>query len=113
MAHTQPLFTRLTHQYRDGWSYLDTEEFTASVKLLGATRRTPSNSYEGGGTCNYRVVAPSALKGTDLTRAISHSFGGSSCQHEHDCCGCATVSIDVLRVSRREYVVRSSISFNV
>jgi hypothetical protein len=106
------LFTRLTNRYADGWRHLDTEEFTGTVKVLGVTRQTEGEGYDDGGSYRYRVVAPSALKGKDLTRAIGQSMGGSGCRHEYDCCGCATHRASVKRVSPREYAVRVRVSYN-
>jgi hypothetical protein len=106
------LFTRLTYQYADGWQHLDSEEFTGTVKVLGATRQIEGAGYDDGGAAHFRVVAPSALKGRDLSRAIGQTLGGSSCRHEHDCCGCATHRASVKRVSPREYAVKVSVSFN-
>jgi hypothetical protein len=65
------LFTRLTHTYADGWRHLDSEEFTGTVKVLGVTRQTEGSDYDDGGTASFRVIAPSALKSADLSRAIA------------------------------------------
>lgn len=105
------LFTH-AHQYNAGWRHLEREEFTGTVKVLGPTHQSEGEGYDDGGSTRFRVVAPSALKRQDLSRAIAQTLGGSSCRHEHDCCGCATHRASVRRVSPREYSVKVSISFN-
>jgi len=106
------LFTRLTHRYADGWRHLDDEEFTGTVKVLGITHETEDGGYDDGGTARFRVVAPSALKGADLSQSIRQTLSGSGCRHEYDCCGCASTRASVKRVSPREYAVKVSISYN-
>jgi len=107
------LYLRVTHKYADGWRHLDDDQFVGTVKVLGVTSATEGGDYDDGGTASFRVVAPSALRGADLSRAIADTLGGgSNCRHEHDCCGCASTYATVRRVSNREYAVRLRTSFN-
>ena len=69
------LFTH-TQQYAEGWRHLEREEFTGTVKVLGATYQSEGESYDDGGFTRFRVVAPSTLKRQDLTRAIAQTLGG-------------------------------------
>ena len=110
----EPLYTFVTRQYRPGWRYLDQQRYVGTVKVLaGRVVREPREDYDEGRTYMNRVVAPSKLRNTDLTRAIIDTLSGSSCQHEHDCCGCAFYHVDVKRIGRRDYVVTTSVSYNL
>ena len=105
------LYKRLTHRYRDGWKWQDGHEYVGVAKLLGG-RETENRGIDGYTLIN-RMVAPSDLRGVDLTEAIQNTLSGSRCQHEYDCCGCAATMARVRRVSAREYVVRRQISYNI
>jgi hypothetical protein len=105
------LYTQLTRKYRLGWSHLDESEYTGTVKML--TPRKLSDDGIDGHTSITRVIAPAALRSVDLTDAIEDTLTTSRCQHEHDCCGCATTHAYARRVSPREYSVFLSTYYNV
>ena len=112
MSQKIQLYKRLTHNYRDAWRHLDGDQYIGDAKQLGVTRHIPSTGYDDGGEYHFRVIAPSALKGRDLSRPISQTMTGSSCAHEYDCCGCASTRASVRRIDRRTYSVKVSVSFN-
>jgi hypothetical protein len=112
MAYELHLYERLTHKYNPGWSHLDRHEYAGTVKVLGGRTTYLAADYDEGDTWLYRVVAPRTLKGTDLTQALRDSMGGSSCQHEYDCCGCASRHASVKRINPRAYSVRVSTTYN-
>ena len=103
---------RLTHKYRDGYSELDRWDAIGTVKVLAPKRVREPENYDDGGEVQFRVIAPAALATRDLSDAIYQEFSGTSCQHEHDCCGCALYRADVTRVARREYSVVVSKGYN-
>lgn len=105
------IYKRLSHKYRDGWRHLDEEVFVGTVKML-KTRKLEDHGIDGKLHLT-RVIAPASLGDTDLSYAIGSTLSYSRCQHEHDCCGCATVGADVRRLSRRQYSVKLSTSYNV
>lgn len=111
MPNQLHLYKRMTHQYRDGWRYLDDEQYIGTAKVL-AYRLTADEGSDGH-THVTRVIAPASLRAVDLTRAIEDTLSGGSCQHEHDCCGCANFSAYARRVSRREYAVTVHTSYNL
>ena len=112
MAHVIQLWERLTHTYSDAWRHLDEERYIGQVKQLGLTKRVMPTDYDDGGKYQFRVVAPSELKGVNLTRSIAATLSGSGCTHEHDCCGCSRSYARVKRISKREYGVVVSVSYN-
>jgi hypothetical protein len=105
------LFKRLTHKYRDGWRHLDNEVFVGTVKML-QPRKLEDHGIDGHAQL-ARVIAPASLGGVDLSYAIGSTLSSSHCRHEHDCCGCASVSADVRRLSRRHYSVKLFTSYNI
>lgn len=105
------LYKRLSHKYRDGWRHLDDEVFVGAVKML-QPRKLEDDGIDGKLHIT-RVIAPASLGDTDLSYAIGSTLSSSHCRHEHDCCGCATVSADVRRLSRRQYSVKLFTSYNV
>jgi hypothetical protein len=103
---------RLTHRYIDAYRHLDESRYIGVVKELGITRSVAPTGYDDGGEYHFRVVAPTHLKGQDLTRAIGSTLSHSDCDHEYDCCGCARQYASVKRVSKREYCVKVRTSYN-
>jgi len=106
------LYERTSFHYRDAYRDLDSEEYVGEVKLLGGRVTREPRDFDDGGVRTHRVVAPSPLAGRDLTRAINTHFTHSGCTHDWDCCGCATTYATTKRVSKREYVVSISTSYN-
>jgi hypothetical protein len=111
MTHEIHLYERLSHKYRDGWRHLDDEQYAGTAKVLAY--RLVSDEGIDGNTYRTRVIAPSHLRGTDLSRSIADTLSTSYCRHEHDCCGCPSTWADVRRVSRREYAVSLRTTYNV
>lgn len=109
---TLELYERETHTYRDGWAGLDSWAYIGTAKMLQQRMTREPSDFDDGGSYLAKVIAPSHLKGRDLTRAIANTMGGSSCTHEHDCCGCPSTSASVKRISAREYSVHLRVSFN-
>ena len=109
---TLELFERETSTYRDGWAGLDSWAHIGTAKLLQQRMTREPDGHDDGGAYLAKVIAPSNLKGRDLSRAIAATMGGSSCRHEHDCCGCPSTSASVKRTSAREYSVHLRVSFN-
>ncbi len=105
------LYERLTHKYRSGWSYLDEETYIGTAKVL-AYRKVKDDGMDGKLHIT-RVIAPASLGNVDLSYAIVETMSQSHCRHDFDCCGCATVSASVKKLSRRQYSVRLSTSYNV
>ena len=109
---TLELYERDSFTYSDGWADLDSWAHIGTAKMLKARRVQESNGHDDGGAYLAKVIGPSNLKGRDLSRAIAQSIGGSSCRHEHDCCGCPSTSASVKRTSSREYSVYLHVSYN-
>jgi len=113
MSNLERLYEYVTRKYRPGWRYLDQQRYAGTVKVLaGRKLRAPREDREEGWTYRYRVVALSKYRRRDLSQAIRDTMGGSSCQCEHDCCGCASYYADVRRIGSRDYVVDISVTFN-
>jgi hypothetical protein len=110
--NTLELYQRETHTYTSGWSHLDQWEHIGTAKMLQQRMTREPDGHDDGGTYIAKVIAPRNLKGRDISRAIANSLGGSSCRHEHDCCGCPSTSASVKRTSPREYSVHLRVSFN-
>jgi hypothetical protein len=111
MTHLE-LYQRDSNTYADGWAHLDEWQHLGTVKLLAMRQTREPEGHDDGGRYLARVIAPRALKGRDLGRAIESSLGGSSCRHEHDCCGCPTTYARAKRITSREYSVSLSVSYN-
>ena len=109
---TIQLYERLTHRYVDAYRHLDEEQHIGEVKQLGITRSVPPTGYDDGGEYLFRVVAPSTLKSKDLSHALRSTLSHNGCAHEYDCCGCASARASVKRLTKREYSVWISISYN-
>jgi hypothetical protein len=116
--------TRITRGYRDGWSNLDTwGQPTFKVKVLAGNGKRYREDRDGGYSYFNRVVAMNdsselhhkdfaKLTDAEIERAIYDTISGSSCRHEHDCCGCASSSITLTKVRKHEWKMETRISYN-
>ena len=91
--------------------YTYDSEKICDVKVLKG--RTVRDDGSDGRESRTRMIAPTTMRGTDLSQAIGNTFSYSYCQHEHDCCGCARFSTYAKRVSAREYAVTTITTFNL
>ena len=105
------LYERLTHQYRDGWSGLDDDQYVGTVKML-RPRLVRDDGIDGHKQMAH-VFAPAKLGNKNLSRAIMDTLSVSRCRHEHDCCGCASTMAIAKRLSRRSYAVELHTTYNV
>lgn len=85
---------RLSHKFRDGWSSLDQwDEDVGTAHVLEHTPRTVDHySVEGDSYAHSSFTVLVTSSGDrplpDMEEVLQDSFGGSSCRHEYDCCGC-------------------------
>lgn len=105
-------YKRLTHSYRDGWSYMDNDEFLATVKLTPRKMVEEGAGYDEGDTYLQYVRVPRNVKAAELAQALRDTMGGSNCRHEYDCCGCATRYVSTKLVAPRKLQVRTSVTYN-
>jgi hypothetical protein len=106
------LHQRMTHTYADGWADLDDWQHLGTAKMLRWNATAEPLGFDDAGTFTTKVIGPRELRAVDLSRAIAATLGGSSCTHEHDCCGCPTTHASVKRTSAREYFVHLHITRN-
>jgi hypothetical protein len=106
------LHQRMTHAYAAGWSDLDDWQHLGTAKMLRWNATAEPLGFDEAATYTTKVIGPRQLRAVDLGNAISATLGGSSCTHEHDCCGCPTTSASVKRTSAREYFVHLRITRN-
>lgn len=105
------LYQRLTYKYRLGWDYLDNFDAIGTATMT-APKLVSDNGIDGK-THTARVKAPATLGNQNISKAISDTLTTSRCRHEHDCCGCATTTAQVTRLSRRQYGVKLFTYYNV
>lgn len=108
------LFRRLTHKYRDGWSHEDQHEYLCGAKLTPAKLVREPEGFDDGGTYIMHATVPrgfSPRQARAIEQALEDSLGGSSCRHEHDCCGCQIRRVNAKRRGSR-FVVKMDVSYN-
>lgn len=109
---------RKTHRYRDGWAHLDAWESVGVAKItpprLVEKRPQDQDDYSVGPVMVCTARIPAGQDRELSIRALRDEFSGSGCQHEHDCCGCASYHASVRAVPgrRREFSIRVSTSYN-
>jgi hypothetical protein len=106
------LFKRETNRFTAGWSDLDDWTHLGTAKMLRWNATAEPLGFDDATTYTTKVIGPRQLRAVDLGKAIAATLGGSSCTHEHDCCGCPTTSASVKRTSAREYFVHLQITRN-
>jgi hypothetical protein len=99
-TQTDTMQFRLTHKYRDGYSYLDEYEDAARLELIACEM---SRDNEDGcdetsrQTYVYRLISVEDGYKNKLKRMFYSHLGGSSCTHDYDCCGCWTYRVNSVR----------------
>ena len=111
---TITLSLRRTSRYADGYDYLDAWEDLTSARMTPVRVTRPGNGFDDAGvyTVEIRVPARSRLDPVDVMQAIRDTLGGTSCRHEHDCCGCVTRYAGARRVGRHRYLAHVRLSRN-
>ena len=106
---------RLTHRYRAGWGHLDTWGRDFNVRLTPPRVVEEHIDYDTGDVALMWATLAAGLtkpERDEAARALVSTLSGSRCQHEHDCCGCASYSARVLRRKGRKVLIRTSIWYN-
>jgi hypothetical protein len=109
---TTPLFLRTTHGYADGWQHLDHHQYLGLMRLTAPRVTEYGDGHENGPTTMQRARVPAGLDAKRVQQALVSTLSGSRCTHEHDCCGCATRYVDVRRVGKRDFAVRTTVRYN-
>lgn len=105
---------RTSHKYRDGWAHEDRWQHLGVLKVTPARVTEEGNRYDEGDTyVRFARIQNISRQGFKLLkRGLQDTLSGSSCHHEHDCCGCASYSTRVQRVSPRLVLIRTRVTFN-
>lgn len=112
MPATYRLQERVSYRYRDGWAHEDEWRSLGDAKVLPARCVREADDFDDGGTYLRHAIIPRGMDPEAAKRALADTFSGSSCQHEWDCCGCASYRSDVRRIGRRQFVIVTNVSFN-
>lgn len=106
------LSRRVTHHYRDSWSYLDRWEAVGTGKMIAAYRETSADvgliddedyCWRPGSVLRIVVTRFKGVTDKDVEHALRATFSGSSCTHEYDCCGCVSDWVrTVVKIDREE-----------
>lgn len=106
------LWLRLTHKYRDGWSTEDTRRWLGEMRLTPRRLVKDHDGMDGGAVHTLTATVPAGLDPKSVAQALRDTLGGSNCRHEHDCCGCASISVRARRTGRNRYSVVTTTNFN-
>ena len=114
MAVILNAFPRTTHKYVGTYKHLDKYGTPVLIKMLGGRKVERYEDYYVGPIYYNRIVLPAGTTATfkQVRNALYGEFSKHGCHHEYDCCGCASTSVTVTRVSKREYLMERSISYN-
>lgn len=113
MAHFQHFYVRLTNCYVGSYDHMNEHRYVFTGRVVPGKVLESGNGYDESRVQLFLVRVPAgSANPRDDFRAIRDTFTKSGCHHEYDCCGCASRYPSVKRVSRREYSVRLTISWN-
>lgn len=107
---------RLTHRFDLGWSDLDDWVEIGQLRALAPRLKSTGNGFDQLPTTDQTFVLPRRLTGRPLRQmamALEEMLSGTSCRHEHDCCGCELRFARVIVKTPRRLTVRISASRNV
>ena len=110
--HTVHCYKRLTHKYNLGWRHLDKSIYMGSVKLTERRVLEEGNGHDEGATYIQYARIPAGARIKDVLQALRDTLTHSGCQHEYDCCGCASYRVRVKRYSTRQVLVRTTVGYN-
>lgn len=105
------LETRLTYWYNDGWRYLDKYEHLGQAQPIAATPHKGNDDYWKN-TLMVKVDAEYGATKDSIMDALFSTFSGGGCQHEHDCCGCVSTSVNNVRPMRDGFHYALSMSYS-
>lgn len=111
MIKTQ-LHLYTTQRYAPGWRHLDSSRSVGEVALTPRKTVHAGNGYDEGPTYIQHARLPRGMNRVTAARGLVDTISGSGCRHEHDCCGCASTSVSVRPLSKRDLLVRSRVSYN-
>lgn len=106
------LWLRLSHKYRDGWSGEDSHRCLGEMRLTPRRLVKAQQDVDGGAVYVRTATLPKGLDAKTVMQALRDTLGGSSCRHEHDCCGCASTHVHARRTGRHRYSVVTTVHFN-
>lgn len=109
---TAGLWLRLSHKYRDGWSSEDSHRCLGEMRLTPRRLVKDQEDMVGGAVYVRTATVPKGLNSKTVVQALCDTLGGSSCRHEHDCCGCASTRVRAHRTRRNRYSVVTTVHFN-
>jgi hypothetical protein len=101
-----------SHLWAPGYRYLDSDVFVAELKLTPRKQVAAPQDYDEGGTYLQYTRVPKNVDTRLAAEALRDTMGGSNCQHEYDCCGCATRHVSVKVLGSRRLRIRTHISLN-
>lgn len=80
---------RITRRFRDGYSYLDDREYIGKIEILDYKAYEDADECDETTTLVYvgRIIENNTNE-KEFFEALRDHFGGSSCTHDYDCCGC-------------------------
>lgn len=105
---------RTSHKYRDGWAHEDQWEHLGVLKVTPAKVTEEGNRYDEGDTyVRFARIQNISRKGFKmLKQGLQDTLSGSGCQHEYDCCGCASYRSIIRRVGPRLVLIHTRVSYN-
>ena len=113
---TQHLYRRLTHKYVDSCRHLDNHVFLGSVRCTAPRETRPAENYDDGGTFTFYATLPPGLtrRQRQVWRdTLAENVSKHGCTHEHDCCGCMSVSARAHPThDPRRVLVRYDVGYN-
>lgn len=128
MAQLVTAYKRLTNKYVGTYRHLDKWDYDNPIRLkvlggmflsaydLAAREGQPDRNIDPseGGESYHRVVLmnPRGISDEDVEQAIYSEFSSHGCAHEHDCCGCMSTGVDLVKKGRREWLMKLRYSYN-
>ena len=110
--HTEHVYKFLTHAWAPGYSHLEESKLVGTIKLTPHKRTQRGNHYDEGDSFTQHGRIPKGVNKRELAKAIVDTMSGSRCQHEYDCCGCATTRVEVKLLPKRRIFVHTAVSYN-
>lgn len=114
MAQMIHLDVRKTHGYVGTCKHLDQHEYLGMAKMLGGRKVMPPDDADisVGPSWMNAVIVPRGVDRKLWAQAIHDTFASHGCHHDYDCCGCASVTVDVRFITKRRAFVHRTTTYN-
>ena len=114
---TVALEIQLNRKYASHWRHLNPSHYLGDVEIVDRLvgQRDDYGSHDVILRVKFVPFKDKNYRADNIIRALNDTFSHHGCDHEHDCCGCASISAEAMiwpLSQDNEYMVTEHVSYN-